>query len=213
MLQIGQIIPDTEAEGPGRRFAVWVQGCPLRCPGCCNPQMLPFEGGEAMTVDELADRALATPGIDGVSLLGGEPFAQASELARFAERVRARGLDVMIYSGFTLAELRAKGNEDEGISALLAQCDLLVDGPYDRNLPEHARTDGQRPRRWIGSTNQVMHFLTDRYRADDERMFEKNSVEIRLTRDGDLVVNGWPSLAAGIGVKPFVRLNNKPKRT
>lgn len=206
MLQIGQIIRDTEAEGPGRRFAVWVQGCPLRCPGCCNPQMLPFEGGDAMTVEDLVSRAITTSGIDGVSLLGGEPFAQAGELARFAERVRGRGLGVMIYSGFTLEELNEKVAAGDGDTrALLAQCDLLVDGPYDRNLPEHGRVDG-RPRRWIGSTNQRMHFLTDRYHPDDERMFEKNSVEIRLSKDGELVVNGWPALAAGIGVKPFVRL-------
>src|SRR4051812_10819834 len=53
-LRLAQVIACTEAEGPGRRFAVWVQGCPLRCPGCCNPEMLPFEGGHEVGVDELA---------------------------------------------------------------------------------------------------------------------------------------------------------------
>ena len=37
-MQIAQVVPVTEAEGPGKRFAVWFQGCPLRCPGCCNPE-------------------------------------------------------------------------------------------------------------------------------------------------------------------------------
>jgi len=46
-LQVAQIVPCTEAEGPGRRFALWFQGCPLRCPGCCNPEFIPFAGGEA----------------------------------------------------------------------------------------------------------------------------------------------------------------------
>jgi anaerobic ribonucleoside-triphosphate reductase activating protein len=45
-LRVAQVVPCTEAEGPGRRFALWFQGCPLRCPGCCNPEMLPFEGGQ-----------------------------------------------------------------------------------------------------------------------------------------------------------------------
>ena len=45
VLSVAQIVPFTEAEGPGVRFALWFQGCPLRCPGCCNPEMLPFEGG------------------------------------------------------------------------------------------------------------------------------------------------------------------------
>ena len=48
-----QIVPCTEAEGPGARFALWFQGCPLRCPGCCNPEMLPFEGG-TLTVPPVA---------------------------------------------------------------------------------------------------------------------------------------------------------------
>ena len=37
-LRVAQVVPDTAAEGPGRRFAVWVQGCPLACPGCFNPE-------------------------------------------------------------------------------------------------------------------------------------------------------------------------------
>ena len=194
VLQVAQIVPDTEAEGPGRRYAVWVQGCPMRCPGCCNAQMLRFEGGETTAVDELVEQALATDGIDGISLLGGEPFAQAEGCAAFAHAVRARGLDVMIYSGFTLAELAEKRARGEaGVGALLDACDLLVDGRYERDLPE-------RERRWIGSTNQVMHFLSERYRPDDPRFRSKNTVEIRL-RKGELVVNGWPALAAALSEK------------
>ena len=183
-LRIAQVIEDTEAEGPGRRFAVWVQGCPLRCAGCCNPQMLRFEGGTETTSEDLAARCLATPGIEGVSLLGGEPSAQAEALGDFARRVRAAGLSVMIYSGFTRAELEARPEA----RALLAACDLLVDGPYLRDQPEPRR-------RWIGSANQGLHFLTARYAADDPRFTMANTAEVRL-RKGELVVNGWPALAA-----------------
>ena len=95
-LSVAQIVPDTEAEGPGRRFAVWVQGCPMRCRECCNPQMLRFEGGERMLVRDLVARAVAIDGIEGVSLLGGEPFAQANGCAAFAEAIRAAGLTVMV---------------------------------------------------------------------------------------------------------------------
>lgn len=185
-VRVAQIVADTEAEGPGRRFAVWVQGCPLRCAGCCNPQMLKFEGGTETPVSELVAQALASArdkGIEGVSLLGGEPTAQAEALAEFAHAVRNAGLSVMVYSGFTRAELEAKPDA----AKLLAACDLLVDGPYDRMQPESER-------RWIGSTNQVLHFLSDRYRADDPRFRTKNTVEIRF-KNGELVVNGWPALA------------------
>src|SRR5436305_4301809 len=107
VLSVAQVVPCTEAEGPGRRFALWFQGCPLRCPGCCNPEMLPFEGGTPMTVAavlEQLDAAVREHGVEGVSLLGGEPLAHAAGAAPLARAVRQRGLTVMIYSGFTLEE-------------------------------------------------------------------------------------------------------------
>src|SRR5213595_3588893 len=107
-LQIAQIVPCTEAEGPGRRFAIWFQGCPLRCPGCCNPEFLPFRGGSAKIVSELLEEIDAANDIEGISLLGGEPTVQAEGVARLAVEMQRRGLSVMLYSGFTLAELQAR---------------------------------------------------------------------------------------------------------
>jgi anaerobic ribonucleoside-triphosphate reductase activating protein len=186
-VRVAARVRDTEAEGPGRRWAMWVQGCPLRCPGCCNPELLPERARDGsdrlVAVAELADEALATRGIEGVSLLGGEPFAQAGPLAELARRVRAGGLGIMVYSGFTLAELRARG--DAATDALLAATDLLVDGRYDREQPDTER-------RWIGSRNQVLHFLSDRYRRDDPRFAAANSVELRL-HGGVVTINGWPA--------------------
>src|SRR4051812_11728950 len=87
----GAGVAATEAEGPGLRFALWFQGCPLRCPGCCNPEMLPFEGGTPLTLAEVLgrlDAAVAEHGVEGVSLLGGEPLAHAAGAAPFARAVR-----------------------------------------------------------------------------------------------------------------------------
>lgn len=188
LLRIAQIVPVTEAEGPGKRFALWFQGCPLRCPGCCNPEMLSFEGGALRTIDdvfaEVCDSESA--GIEGITLLGGEPFAHAEPAAELARRVRARGLSVMVFSGFTLAELRAQN--DPHVAALLAETDMLVDGPYLRDQPELRR-------RWIGSANQQVHFLTDRCDPHDPRWQTPNTLEIRLA-DGELSVNGFPARQA-----------------
>src|SRR6202008_400270 len=68
-LNVAQIVPYTEAEGPGRRFALWFQGCPLRCPGCCNPEMLPFEGGRAVALADVLRQvrdAAAGQGVGGI---------------------------------------------------------------------------------------------------------------------------------------------------
>ena len=188
-LNVAQVVPCTEAEGPGRRFALWLQGCPLRCPGCCNPAMLPFAGGEAMRVERLAEavRAAGGPGgIEGITLLGGEPTAQAGGAAELARRARELGLSVMVFSGFTLEELRAR--PEPAVADLLDRTDLLVDGPYLRDQPEPHR-------RWIGSANQRVHFLTGRYRADDPRWRRRNTLEVRL--EGSVVsVNGFPAPSA-----------------
>src|SRR5436305_4526802 len=93
-VQIAQVIPVTEAEGPGLRFALWLQGCPLRCPGCCNPEMLPFEGGTPMGLAEILGlvEEAAEQGVEGITLLGGEPLAHAAGAALLAREVQARGL-------------------------------------------------------------------------------------------------------------------------
>jgi anaerobic ribonucleoside-triphosphate reductase activating protein len=185
-LRIAQVVPCTEAEGPGRRFALWFQGCPLRCPGCCNPEMLPFTGGEETSVADVIAKVLHVQqhdGIEGITLLGGEPLAHAGAGAVIARQARQHGLSTMIFSGYTLEEARAL--PDLAVAELLALTDILVDGPYLREQPDTTR-------RWIGSTNQRIHFLTDRYRSDDPCWQRRNTLEIRLTRS-ELTVNGFPA--------------------
>ncbi len=185
-LRVAQLIPDTEAEGPGKRFAVWVQGCSLRCPGCCNPEMFsPDKGGSFTAPSALAEQILATPGLEGISVLGGEPFEQPEALAELCRLVRAGGRSVMIYTGYTLAELKAK--QSPHVDALLATVDLLVDGRYEQGQPEKSR-------RWIGSSNQVMHFLSSRYSPEEPRFSTANTVELRFV-NGQLTINGWPQAA------------------
>src|SRR5579859_3485622 len=110
VLRVAQTVACTEAEGPGRRYALWFQGCPLRCPGCCNPEMLPFEGGTPLTLSEVVrqvEEAVRDHGVEGVTLMGGEPLAHAAAAAALARAMRQRGLTVMIFSGFTLEEAAA----------------------------------------------------------------------------------------------------------
>ena len=188
-LRVAQQVKDTEAEGPGVRYAVWVQGCTIRCAGCCNPEMFVHgRGGREVDVDELARDILSTPGIEGLSMLGGEPFEQAEAVAALGRLVKAGGKTVMVYSGYTLAELEGQVRSGvPGVQALLDVADLLLDGRYDATRPEKVR-------RWVGSTNQVLHFFSDAYRPDDPRFWSANTVELRL-EGGQLTINGWPAPA------------------
>jgi anaerobic ribonucleoside-triphosphate reductase activating protein len=197
-LQVAQIVPCTEAEGPGRRFALWFQGCPLRCPGCCNPEMLPFDGGARTAVEDVTRqiaKAARLHQIEGITLLGGEPLAHAAGGAALARAAHGLGLSVMVFTGYTLEEARRL--PDAAVVELLAETDILVDGPYIREQPETRR-------RWIGSANQHVHFLSDRCPADDPRWRLPNTLEIRL-RGPELTVNGFPARSAvGLWKRPRV---------
>jgi anaerobic ribonucleoside-triphosphate reductase activating protein len=203
-LQVAQTVACTEAEGPGRRFALWFQGCPLRCPGCCNPEMLPFAGGTRTPLAAVVagiEEAARHEGVEGITLLGGEPLAHAGAAAALARAVRERGLSVMIFSGYTLEEARRL--PDPAVADVLALTDILVDGPYLRDQPEQRR-------RWIGSANQQIHFLTDRYRADDPRWLLPNTLEVRL-RGREVSVNGFPARSAvGLWKRPRVQRRGEP---
>ncbi|MGE0706960.1 MAG: 4Fe-4S single cluster domain-containing protein [Planctomycetota bacterium] len=182
-LRLGSMIDATEAEGPGLRFVLWAQGCSLGCEDCCNPHLWSARGGEEREVADVLELVLAArarrPALEGITLVGGEPFEQDAPLAALCAQVRADGLSVMAFSGYTLEELRARG------SRLLAHVDLLVDGRY---LPALHTT----AIRWVGSSNQRLHFLSDAYRPDDPRFAEPNHAELRLDHRGELQVVGFP---------------------
>jgi anaerobic ribonucleoside-triphosphate reductase activating protein len=192
-LRVGARLAGTRVEGPGARYALWVQGCSIRCPGCCNPHLFDGAGGHAVGVDTLmAEIRGAMPAIEGVTFLGGEPFEQAGGLARLAAGARELGLSVMVFSGYTLEELRDRA--DGAVEALLRSTDVLVDGRYDAARPERTRL-------WAGSENQRFHYLTDRYSPEIEVPAAGRplrEVEVRIDADGAIQSNGWPAWSSAV---------------
>lgn len=186
-LNLASRLPCTEAEGPGRRAALWVQGCNKRCRGCCNPaylQLVERELVSAASVLDWLENAHYEHDLEGVTFLGGEPMLQAQGLAVLAQGAQSLGLSVMVFSGYTKAELEVL--QLPGSVQLLQHTDVFVDGPYETNLPEHSR-------RWVGSTNQQFHYLTARYDARIESDGQVERVlEVRLKTDGSVFINGWP---------------------
>jgi len=150
---VSRVLDRCEVLGPGVRAVIWVQGCPLRCSGCIAPEMLSFEGGTVRTVAELTSWLCSLDEVEGVTLSGGEPFAQAEALALLLDEVRAVRpyFTAMSYSGFTLAALR-RGTPAQ--QALLGRLDILIDGPYQP--AKHGDL------RWRGSSNQRLVPLTER---------------------------------------------------
>ena len=182
----------TRALGPFIRHALWVQGCPLHCPGCMTPDAKPFDAGDEVAGDEVAVDALAEEisaqsDIEGLTVTGGEPFAQAAALAELAARVRTRGnLGLIVYTGYRLEDLHLSARDDPTIRGFLEQIDLLVDGPYIEALNDGAALKG--------SANQRVIPLTARY-MDQLQLYGPNrtrTVELHLDVGWDMLV-GVPS--------------------
>jgi len=177
-LNLARTVPRSAVNGPGERFVVWVQGCPLACPGCWNPDTWSFDRRDLRDVEDLATIILATKGIEGVTFTGGEPFVQARALAEIGRRVRLSGLSVFVFSGYDLDELTRPAHR-----MLLAMTDVLVAGRYLKA----ERVTGLP---WRGSANQRVHFLTDRYGLGDQGGVPE--VEFHLAKDGALTATGFP---------------------
>ena len=172
ILRVHATEPRSRANGPGSRFVVWVQGCTLGCPGCFNPATHAAGGREievAALVDEIRD-------VDGLTVSGGEPLQQAAAVAELLARARSRGLSTLVFSGYTVDEIRALPDGP----AVLANLDVLVDGRY---------VAGERLGRGLrGSANQRIHVLTSRYTLAD---VEATPVaEIRIAPTGEVVLTG-----------------------
>lgn len=172
--------------GPGVRFVLWVQGCPFRCEGCYNETFLPFVERNQRSVESLADEILGVPGIEGLTLSGGEPMAQPAPLAALARQVRASGLSVFCYTGFTLEALQAR--RAPAVAALLAEIDILVDGRFEQD--RRARLP------WRGSANQRVHFLTPRYRHLEEAVARRETACEIIVRPHEMVATGILELEA-----------------
>jgi anaerobic ribonucleoside-triphosphate reductase activating protein len=184
-------VPVTELNGPGRRFALWVQGCSLRCTTQCIAwQALDDRPRHLLTartvLDVLAERARReVDTVEGVTFLGGEPTDQARGLAAVARGVRSWGWSVMTYTGHTYEHLAEAG--DAAVRDLLKQTDILVDGPY-------LESEAAPLLRWRGSRNQRILFLSERYRPEAIAALPVvKGVDVTLTADGRLVVSGSQS--------------------
>lgn len=140
---------DSLTEGPGRRSSVLFQYCPLKCKGCWTPQLHSRKAGELISVEKLAE-LLLDPEFerDGVTILGGEPFAQPEGLCALVKSLRSKNCPhIVCYSGYTLEVLREKAIKQPAVGEVLGEIDVLIDGAYVESLSSGAGL-------WTGSGNQ-----------------------------------------------------------
>ncbi|KOP27218.1 ribonucleoside-triphosphate reductase [Hapalosiphon sp. MRB220] len=181
-LNIMGYVDESEVNGPGCRAVVWVQGCLRECPGCFNTESWSFEMNQLVSVDHIAEKILGNPRNQGVTFSGGEPFWQAAALASVARRVKAAGLNVMSFSGFTLEQLQSE-YAPAGSQELLDQLDILIDGPYIQSLALNS------PNSPVSSSNQRVHVFNPA--LQDNISWASDQIEIHIFKDGSRLVTGY----------------------
>ena len=120
-------------DGEGVRNSLYVAGCRFHGEGCYNVATWSFNAGIPYTkeLEEQIMKDLAEPYVQGLTLLGGEPFLNTGILLPLVKRIRKElpDKDIWSWTGYTWEELQ---QETEDKLELLSLIDILVDGRYDR---------------------------------------------------------------------------------
>lgn len=137
MLRLFGTVNDSIVDGPGIRYAVFVQGCPHNCDGCHNPKSHDINGGYFLSIENILEKIKKNPLLDGVTFSGGEPFLQAKELSELAKSVHKMGLNIFTYTGYKIEELLAGANEENSWFELIKNSDYIVDGKFIKELKSY----------------------------------------------------------------------------
>ena len=175
-----KIVESSMIYGPGKRWVLWTQGCILACKGCWNTQTWSKRGGDEKSISQLIESITSQEDIEGITILGGEPFQQLDGIAELIKSVKQLGLTVMLYTGYEKAEF----------NDLMWQCfnssDLVIAGRYREELRDVGLI-------WRGSTNQILESPTGHY--DVAKFEESQEVEIHIDHEtNEVTLTGYPDL-------------------
>ena len=128
MIRYAGVISDSVVDGTGLRLVTFLQGCPRHCPGCHNPELIPFDQQKGLEIEEKEFVRLLLKRItqehSGITFSGGDPLRQADSLCAVLERLKKKKpeLNVWVYTGYNFEEVRDW--------PVMKYIDVLVDGPF-----------------------------------------------------------------------------------
>lgn len=158
-MYIERILCPIVALGPGKRLVIWTKGCSKKCAGCISPEMADADNVRSVSVQDICkivSNIHKTDGFDGITISGGDPLEQLSELIELLENLRTYTDDILVYTGFVWSVF-SKSLETSVIQKMKSLISVLIDGPYihEQNIP-------QLPLR--GSLNQNIIFFDETQR-------------------------------------------------
>ena len=146
-IRLLDIIEETTADGPGFRTSIYCSGCYHKCPGCHNPESWDMDNGKIVEVDDILETVLNDE-FSNVTFSGGDPMFQAEAFTELAKKIKERSnKTIWCYTGFRYENIL----KNEKMSHLLKYLDVLVDGPFIKELAD-------RNLHFRGSSNQrIIH--------------------------------------------------------
>jgi anaerobic ribonucleoside-triphosphate reductase activating protein len=133
--------------GPGRRVAIWFQGCSIRCPGCVSVDTWDERAGATGISEVLDILALHAEEANGLTISGGEPLDQPDALAIILSHWRSLSLrSALLFTGYEMEDVR------DWFAAHPSLVDAVIAGPFDPRAPQTLALRG--------SDNQRLHVLT-----------------------------------------------------
>lgn len=175
-ISLGHRLDRSEIYGPGLRAVIWTQGCNLACKGCWNTQYWSKKGGNIIQVSTLLEELDLIDGIEGITLLGGEPLQQSEASLELIQGCKEKGLTVFLYTGYDPSEF------DLTMQQCFDLSDIAVTGRFVQELRDTTL-------RWRGSRNQQVHFISNAY--DESVLREQTEVECHILPNGEVRMVGY----------------------
>jgi anaerobic ribonucleoside-triphosphate reductase activating protein len=177
-LSVNHIADGLHAQGPGKRYTIWVQGCSIHCPGCSNKDTWPFEGGQTISIETLVKdiKESFKYGVTGVTITGGEPLDQFKAIYALCGNLRSLPITIFLTTGYTLEQIQTKN-----YFSILKVLDIICTGPFKENLI--CKGD------YKGSSNQIVEGLT--VKGQQELTNPIVLKEIIIEPNGDYMETGF----------------------
>jgi len=163
---------------------LWTQGCSKNCEGCISPELQPRDGTdiEERILADLLNKLAVKNECQGLTISGGDPFEQPASLLRLLALIRDRFADIMVYTGYRLAEIEAGEAGEEG-KECLRYIDVLIDGRYvkELNTPDCVLR---------GSGNQSIIYLNTNMQSEYENYMEKGRIIETFVHGDKTIITG-----------------------
>ena len=175
-ININAIMEDSLANGPGKRFTIWVQGCSIQCKDCFNKDTWSSEENELIEVDTLV-KQIQEQDVNGITISGGEPLDQYESVLEFCKKT-FKDYSIFLISGYKYDRIKKEKEE------ILKYLDIITTGPFIKSLEIKEFQYG-------GSTNQETLFLTERGLREEKELGTRKAEIYIDKKTGNRVYTGF----------------------